>query len=119
MFAAFLVLVVLFANPAVSSALLQGPDIVAQVVFTPLLAAWASWVGIAISTRSSDVRVAQQLSLLGNLPLVLVTSLIAFNAIEPTPALAVGLGAVLLVGDLAAWRIVTPLVDRERLVAGG
>ena len=83
-FAAFLVLVALFANPAVSSALLQGPDIVAQVVFTPLLAAWASWVGIAISTRSSDVRVAQQLSLLGNLPLVLVTSLIAFNAIEPT-----------------------------------
>ena len=70
-FAAFLALVALFANPAVSSALLQGPDIVVQVVFTPLLAAWASWVGIAISTRSSDVRVAQQLSLLGNLPLVL------------------------------------------------
>ena len=118
-FAAFLVLVALFANPAVSSALLQGPDIVVQVVFTPLLAAWASWVGIAISTRSSDVRVAQQLSLLGNLPLVLITSLIAFNAIEPTPALAVGLGAVLLVGDLAGWRIVTPLVDRERLVTAG
>ena len=57
-FAAFLALVALFANPAVSSALLQGPDIAAQVVFTPLLAAWASWVGIAISTRSSDVRVA-------------------------------------------------------------
>ena len=118
-FAGFLALVALFADPAVSAALLQGPDIGAQLVFTPLLAAWASWVGIAISTRSSDVRVAQQLSLLGNLPLVLLTSLIAFNAIEPTPALAIGLGAVLLVGDLVAWRIVTPLVDRERLVTGG
>jgi ABC-2 type transport system permease protein len=116
-FAAFLALVAVFAKPAVSSALLQGPDIAAQVVFTPLLAAWASWVGIAISTRSSDVRVAQQLSLLGNLPLVLLTSLVAFNAIEPTRALAIGFGVVLLVGDVVAWRrIVTPLVDRERLV---
>lgn len=118
-FAAFLALVALFADPAVSAALLQGPDICAQLVFTPLLAAWASWVGIAISARSSDVRVAQQLSLLGNLPLVLLTSLIAFDAIEPTPSLAIGLGAILLVGDLFAWRIVTPLVDRERLVTGG
>jgi ABC-type transport system involved in multi-copper enzyme maturation permease subunit len=118
-FAAFLALVVLFANPAVASALLQGPDIGAQIVFTPLLAGWASWVGIAISTRSSDVRVAQQLTLLANLPLVGLTSLIAFDAIEPSPGLAIGLGAVLLVGDLVAWRIVTPLVDRERLVTNG
>ena len=116
-FTAFVALVVVFAQPGVSSALLQGPDIAAQIVFTPLLAAWASWVGIAISTRSSDVRVAQQLSLLGNLPLVLITSLVAFNAIEPTRALAIGFGLVLLVGDVVAWRrIVTPLVDRERLV---
>ena len=109
----------MFADPAIASALLQGPDIAVQIVFTPLLAAWAAWVGIAISTRSSDVRVAQQLSLLGNLPLVLCTSLIAFNAIEPSRGLAIALGAVLLVGDLAGWRIVTPLVDRERLVTGG
>jgi ABC-2 type transport system permease protein len=118
-FAAFLALVALFADPAVASALLQGPDIATQVVFTPLLAAWASWVGIAVSTRSSDVRVAQQLSLLFNLPLVLLTSLIAFNAIEPSRAQAIGLGLVLLAGDLVAWRIVAPLVDRERLVTGG
>ena len=58
-FAAFVAFVAVFAKPGVSSALLQGPDIAAQIVFTPLLAAWASWVGIAISTRSSDVRVAQ------------------------------------------------------------
>ncbi len=63
----------------------------AQVLFTPLLAAWSIWVGIAISTRSSDVRVAQQLSLLANLPVVVVTSLIAFDVIHPTPGLAVGL----------------------------
>ena len=60
--------VVLFAQPGVASAILQCPDILAQVLFTPLLAAWSIWVGIAISTRSSDVRVAQQLSLLGEPP---------------------------------------------------
>jgi len=66
-FAIFLAFVALFAHPAVASAILQGPDILAQVLFTPLLAAFSVWVGVAISTRSRDVRVAQQLSLLGSL----------------------------------------------------
>ncbi len=117
-YAAFLAIVVLFADPTVASGLLQVPDVVAQVVFTPLLAAWATWVGIAISTRASDVRVAQQLSLLGNLPLVVVTSLLAFNAIPLSGRLVLVLAAILLVGDLSGWRIVAPLFDRERLVAG-
>ena len=60
--------------------------VVAQLLLTPLLAGWSIWVGIAISTRSNDVRVAQQLSLLADLPVLLVTSLIAFNAIHLTPA---------------------------------
>ena len=38
--------------------------------------------------------------------------------IHPTPALAVGLTAVLLIGDVAGWRIVAPMFDRERLIAG-
>ena len=42
------------------------------------------WVGIAISTRSSDVRVAQQLTLFGSIPAVSLTSLIAFDVIPPT-----------------------------------
>jgi ABC-type transport system involved in multi-copper enzyme maturation permease subunit len=117
-YAVFLACVVLFAQPDVAAAVLRVPDIVAQLLLTPPLAAWSIWVGIAISTRSSDVRVAQQLSLLADLPVVLVTSLIAFDVIHPTPALAVGLIAVLLVGDVAGWRIVAPMFDRERLIAG-
>jgi hypothetical protein len=35
-----------------------------QLLFTPLLAGWSIWVGIARSVRSSDVRVAQQLGVL-------------------------------------------------------
>jgi ABC-type transport system involved in multi-copper enzyme maturation permease subunit len=84
-FALFLVLVELFAREAIASALIRGPELVAQVVFTPLLATWSIWIGIAVSARSSDPRIAGQLALLFSLPTVAVTSLIAFNVIPATP----------------------------------
>ena len=115
-YAVFLACVALFAQPDVAAAVLRPSDIVAQLLLTPLLAGWSTWVGIAISTRSSDVRVAQQLSLLADVPVLLVTSLIAFNVIHLTSALAVGLTAVLLVADILGWRIVSPMFDRERLI---
>ena len=68
----FLACVELFAHPGIAPALLQAPDLLAQLLFTPLLAAWSIWIGIAISARSSDIRVAQQLSLLASLPSVAV-----------------------------------------------
>ena len=73
-------------TPASRRRCCEGSDLLAQVVFTPLLAAWSIWVGIAISTRSSDIRVAQQLGVLASLPSVVVTSLIAFNVIHATLA---------------------------------
>jgi hypothetical protein len=117
-YALFLACVELFARPAVASALLRGPELLAQLLFTPLLAGWSIWVGIAISARSSDVRVAQQLGLLASLPTVAVTSLIAFNVIPATLVLAVGLAVLLLVLDGLGWRIVAALFDRERLITG-
>ena len=114
----FVVIIELFANPGVAPALLQGPEVLSQVIFTPLLAVWSIWVGIAISTRMSDVRAAQQLSVLANLPLVVLTSLIAFNTIHATLGLALGLGAGLLVIDQLGYRIVSALFDRERLITG-
>jgi ABC-2 type transport system permease protein len=117
-YAFFLAFVALFAHPGVASAILQGPDILAQVLFTPLLAASSVWVGIAISTRSSDVRVAQQLSLLGSLPVGVATSLIAFDLIHATLGLAMGLAALLLLANALGWQIVAPMFDRERLITG-
>jgi ABC-2 type transport system permease protein len=114
----FVVIIELFARAGVASALLQGPEVIAQVVFTPLLAGWSIWVGIAISTRSSDIRAAQQLSVLSNLPLVAVTSLISFNVIHPTLQLALGCGIALLILDRVGWRVVAAMFDRERLITG-
>jgi ABC-type transport system involved in multi-copper enzyme maturation permease subunit len=117
-YAFFLTCVGLFAQPAVASALLQAPDVVAQLLFTPLLAGWSIWVGIAISARASDFRVAQQLGILASLPTALVAALIAFNVIHATLGLALTLAAALLLGDALGWRITAATFDRERLVTG-
>jgi ABC-type transport system involved in multi-copper enzyme maturation permease subunit len=114
-YAFFLALVEIFA-PGIASALLRGSDLLAQLVFTPLLAGWSIWVGIAISTRSSEVRVAQQLGILANLPSVVVTSLIAFNVIHPSLLLALGAAVVLLVLNRLGWRLTSAMFDRERLI---
>jgi ABC-type transport system involved in multi-copper enzyme maturation permease subunit len=117
-YAIFIGCVLLFADPDIAAAILRLPDIVAQLLLTPMLAALSIWIGIGVSTRSSDVRVAQQLSLLADVPLVLLTSLIAFNVIELTQGLAIGLIAILLVAGVTGWRIVAPMFDRERLITG-
>jgi ABC-type transport system involved in cytochrome c biogenesis ATPase subunit len=67
-YAFFLASAELFAQPGVAPALIRGPDILAQLIFTPLIAGWSIWTAIAISARSSDIRAAQQLSILACLP---------------------------------------------------
>ena len=106
------------AAHVVSAVVWHTPQLLAQILFTPLLALWAIWVGIGISTRASDVRVAQQLATLAGLPLLGFTSLMSFQVITPSVSLAIGLALALLAADLVAWRIVSRLFDRERLVTG-
>jgi ABC-2 type transport system permease protein len=88
------------------------------LLFTPLLAGWAIWVGIGVSARSTDVRVAQQLSVLGSVPPLVIVALMSLNVITVSTALAIGLAAALLAVDLLAWRVVAAMFDRERLVTG-
>jgi ABC-2 type transport system permease protein len=106
------------ASHTVSSVVWDPPRVLAQLLFTPLLALWSIWVGIAISTRASDVRVAQQLATLAGLPLLAFTSLVSFQVIRPSIALTLGLALALVVVDVLAWRFVSQLFDRERLVTG-
>ncbi len=115
-FGLFVAVVELFASSAVASALIRGPDLVAQLLFTPLLATWSIWVGIAVSARSSDPRTAGQLAILVSLPTVAVTSLIAFNVIPATLRVALGFGIALLVLVRLGTRFASALFDRERLI---
>lgn len=115
-FALFIVLTELLAAPGIASHLIRGSDVLAQVIFSPLITAWSIWVGMAISARSSDVRVAAQISALVSLPVVAVTSLIAFKVIPVSLQIALVFAAALLVLDRIGWRVATGLFDRERLI---
>jgi len=117
-YAVFIACVGLFADPSVASALLQWPQILAQVVFTPLIAAWSIWTGMLISAKFTDVRVSQQLGILAGLPTIALTSLIAFDVIHPTLGRALAFVAALLLLDALGWRIVSAAFDRERLITG-
>ncbi|HEY8675320.1 MAG TPA: ABC transporter permease subunit [Candidatus Dormibacteraeota bacterium] len=109
----------LFAsNAEVVAALGQGPHILAEILFAPLLAGWSICVGMGISTRASDVRVAQQLGTLSSIPPLAVVALVSFNVFTPSVTLAAVFALVLLVADVILFRLVSALFDRERLITG-
>jgi len=118
MFGVFVAITQFAAAPAVATAVLHAPQLPAALVFIPLLAAWAIWVGLAISARATDTRVAQQLSILASLPPVAVTALMSFDVISPTFAVAAALAGGLLVIDALACFAVAQAFDRERLITG-
>ncbi|HEY6310446.1 MAG TPA: ABC transporter permease subunit [Streptosporangiaceae bacterium] len=117
-FGIFLAGAALFASPAIASVVFAGDHVLVQLLFTPLVAGWSVWVGIAISTRLSDVRAAQQLAMLASLPPVAVVALTSFSVITPSLGLALGLGAALLVIDGLAWRVVAAMFNGERILTG-
>jgi ABC-type Na+ efflux pump permease subunit len=117
-FGIFLGVAEIFAHPGVSSAVFEGSHLLVQLLFTPLVAGWSIWVGIAISARSTDVRAAQQLGFFAGLPPLGVVALMSFNVIVPSLGLALGLAAGLLIVDVLGWRAVAAMFDRERLIIG-
>ena len=66
-----------------------------------------------------DPRTAQQLGTVAGLPTVAVAAaLIAYNVIHPTRAVAIGFGVFLVLLNAVSWRLVSSLLDRERLITG-
>ena len=114
----YLACVELFAAPAVAAALIRPSDLLTQLFFTPLLAGWSIWVAILISTRSNDVRVAQQFAMLASLPTIAVTTLVALNVVKMSLAGALIAAAALLLLNRIGWHLVSVLFDRERLITG-
>ncbi len=116
LYAVYVGLAQLFAPAVVVSQIWTLDQVVAMAVLTPALAAFAILVGILISLRSTDFRVAQQLAVLASLPVIGLVALVTFRVIRPSAALyAAAAGAV---GLMAAgcWRLATGLFNRERLL---
>jgi ABC-type Na+ efflux pump permease subunit len=118
MFGIFVAITQFGAAPAVATAVLHAPQLPAALVFIPLLAGWAIWVGLAISARATDTRVAQQLGTLASLPPVGVAALFSFRVISPTFAVAAAFAGGLLIIDALACFAVARVFDRERLITG-
>ncbi len=118
MLGVFLAVVRFGATAVMAAAVWHAPELLAEVIFIPLLAGWAIWVGLAISSKASDIRIAQQLSVLASLPPLALTALISLQVINSTLLLTASLAAALLLIDCAAYLIVSRLFDRERLVTG-
>ena len=118
-FGLFLAAVALFAQPAVATAFFhQGPVILALFLLAPLMAGWAIVVGMAVSVRATEVRVAQQLGTLASLPPLGLIILLAVGTLQPTLTVALAFAGTLLVLDALALLIVSGMFDRERLVTG-
>jgi ABC-type Na+ efflux pump permease subunit len=118
-FVLFLGAVRLFANSTVASAVFHdGPVILALFLLGPLLAGWGIVVGMAVSVRASEARVAQQLAMLASFPPVGVIVLLAVGVVRPTFLVALAFAAGLLVVDVVLLRFVSRMFDRERLVTG-
>jgi hypothetical protein len=109
-----LVCIALFAHAGVASAVARSSGMLLLLLFTPLLAGWSIWVGIAISARSRDVRAAQQLGTVASLLPIAVLGVLSWAGVihQALPIVA----AVLLLIDILGWRIVSVVFDRERLV---
>jgi len=116
---AFLVAVAVFAKSVVSSAIFhQGSLLLALFLLAPLLAGWAIAVGMAVSARASEIRVAQQLGALASFPPVILILMLSVGVIHPTLSVALIFAAALVVIDIRALRLVAKLMNRERLVTG-
>ena len=118
LFAVVVIAVRIGADQAVVSNVWQAQNFLAQAVFSPLLAGWAIWVGIAISARSSDVRVAQQLGTLASLPPLAIVALMEYQVIAPGVLTAIILAAILAAADALGWWFVGTVFNRERLITG-
>jgi ABC-2 type transport system permease protein len=91
-------------------------QVTAQILVVPALAVFAILVGMLISLRSSDIRVAQQLAALATLPVIGVLALTSYDVIHPSIPVFVGAAVVIAVVDLAGWMLTVRLFDRERVL---
>jgi ABC-2 type transport system permease protein len=118
MYGIYLIIVQFGAQPALATAVYHAPQLWAAIAFTPLLCGWSIWIGLAISSKVSDTRIAQQLTMLASLPPVALTALMSLQVINATLTVVLSLAAALLAVDSLAWIFVAQLFDRERLVTG-
>ncbi len=116
LFGIFVIVVRIGATQAIVERVWRPEQFAAEGLLSPVLAGFAIWVGMAISVRSTDIRVAQQLSGLVTIPFVGAAALVSYGVITPSVGTYVVMTFVMGGIDAAGWRATTRMFDRERLL---
>ncbi len=116
LFGAYVGLAEVFAPEVVVSQIWTVDQAVAMAFLAPALAGFAIVVGILVSLRSSDFRVAQQLAVLASAPVIGFVALATFRVVDPSVGLYAAAAGVVCVLDVACWRLGLRLFSRERLL---
>jgi ABC-2 type transport system permease protein len=116
LFGVYVGLAELFAPHVVVSQIWTADQAVAMALLSPALAGFAIVVGILVSLRSSDFRVAQQLAVLASAPVIGFVALATFRVLDPSAGLYALAAAGVFVVDAALWRLDVRLFSRERLL---
>jgi ABC-2 type transport system permease protein len=104
LYVVFLVVVRIGAIPAVVEHVWRADQFVGELLLVPALAVLTIILGMMISARTTDMRVAQQLSGLVVLPMAIGYVFLSLGTIRPSVLLFVGLA---LVTALAGWSLLS------------
>ncbi len=116
LFGVYVGLAEIFAPQVVVSQIWTVDQAVAMALLAPALAGFSIVIGILVSLRSSDFRVAQQLAVLASAPVIGFVALITFRVLNPSVGLYAAAAAVVFLTDAACWRLGLRLFSRERLL---
>lgn len=117
LYALTLAIVHFAAAAPVSAHLITVPLVARQLGLDLLLGGWAILVGLFASSHASDVRVAQQLSALASLPVLLVIILVVQGVISLSVVDAFALAGALLVVEIGGLSALARTFDPEQLLA--
>jgi ABC-type Na+ efflux pump permease subunit len=116
LFGVYVGLAEVFAPQVVVSQIWTVSQAVAMALLAPALAGFGIVVGILVSLRSSDFRVAQQLAVLASAPVIGFVALVTFRVFDPSVGLYAAAAAVVFLLDAVCWRLGLRLFSRERLL---
>jgi ABC-2 type transport system permease protein len=116
LFGIYVGLAELFAPHVVVSQIWRFDQLIAMGLLAPALAGFSIAVGILVSLRSSDFRVAQQLAVLAALPIIGFVALVTFRALQPSAWLYAAVAGVVCSLVAVLWTLALRLFSRERLL---
>ncbi len=116
LFGVYVGLAEIFAPQVVLEQIWTVDQAVAMALLAPALAGFGIVVGVLVSLRSSDFRVAQQLAVLASAPVIGFVALITFRVLDPSVGLYAAAAAVVFLMDAVFWNVGVRLFSRERLL---